>query len=116
MVNISNEAWFGEANFSHQFLAINVFRAVENGVAQVRAGNSGVSCFIDKNGRIYSRLRDKNDNDLHFRGYLTADVALTSQRTFYTTYGDVFVYLCLAVSGLAILAALVNTGKPLDAI
>ena len=50
MINITNEGWFGESAAPYQFLAMSVFRAIENRIALARASNNGVSCFIDPNG------------------------------------------------------------------
>ena len=52
LVNISNDAWFLYGNELPQHLAICAFRAVENRVAIARAVNTGISGFIDPNGRI----------------------------------------------------------------
>jgi len=96
MVNITNEARFGTTG-PYQFLSMSVFRAVENRVAIARAGNTGVSCFIDPYGRVTGRVQD-GGKDVFVRGYLTQDIPVTEQRTFYTMYGDVFAYVCIIVT------------------
>ncbi len=90
MINITNEGWFRNT-IPYQYLAMNVFRAVENRVYIARAANVGISCFIDAHGRVYGRLR-KNNADLYVAGYLTEDVYLNEDKTFYTRYGDVFAF------------------------
>jgi apolipoprotein N-acyltransferase len=107
IANISNEAMFGKTEFPYQFLAINVMRAVENRISIVRAGNTGISCFIDPYGRIYARL-EKNGRDIFVEGYLTDQVFLSHDKTFYTNYGDVFAYLCVTVSFLMLIVAIVK--------
>ena len=96
-LNITNEAAFGYEAFPYQFLAINIFRAVENRIFLVRAANTGISCFIDPYGRISAKL-EKNGKDIFVEGHLTSQVSLLEHKTFYTQYGDVFAYLCLTVS------------------
>jgi len=91
MVNATNEAWFGESSASEQFLAMSVFRAVENHVAIARAANTGISSFIDPYGRVTGRLAAPNGKELFVEGVLTQDIPLTTERTFYTRHGDVFV-------------------------
>jgi len=99
IINITSEAWFGESAFPHQFLAINVMRAVENRVSIARAANTGVSCFIDPNGRIYNRL-NVDGKDLFVRGFLTDEIIVSKDKTFYTMHGDFFVYACILITFL----------------
>jgi apolipoprotein N-acyltransferase len=98
IVNITNEAWFGETAAAYQFLSMTVFRAVENRVFVVRCANTGVSCFIDPCGRVVSRVQDGTGKDIFVRGVLTDTVILMDSRTFYTRYGDVFAWLNMGVA------------------
>ncbi len=97
LVNISNEAWFGKSAYPYQALAISVFRAVENRVNLVRCTNTGVSGFIDPYGRITARLTNGGE-DLFVEGTLTRKILLSSSDTFYTRYGDMFAFACIAYS------------------
>jgi apolipoprotein N-acyltransferase len=97
LVNISNEGWVGKSAYSYQALSIAVFRAVENRVNLVRSMNTGVSSFIDPYGRITARLTNGGE-DLFVEGTLTREIILSTPGTFYTRYGDVFVYGCIAFS------------------
>ena len=108
MINITNEAWFRESSYSYQYVAISVLRAVENRVSIARAANTGVSCFIDPYGRVTDRLQDENGNDLFIKGYLTRNVRLSRQKTFYTTYGDVFVYSVLFITATVLIISLLK--------
>ena len=73
MVNITNDAWFMRSSAPYQHAQASVFRAVENRVPVVRAANTGLSCFIDKTGRIYEKVMvDKKD--IFVIGYKTAGV------------------------------------------
>jgi len=102
IVNITNEGWFGLDTGPHQMLAISVFRAIENRVFVAKAGNVGVSGFIDPLGRIVGRVT-AGGKDVCVRGYLTGRVAgYRGGETFYTAYGDVFAYLCIAVTLVAV--------------
>ena len=97
MVNITNEAWFGETAVPYQFMAITVFRAVENRVPLARAANTGISCFIDPFGRVTGRVVD-NNKDIFVEGYLTQEIPVSHGMTFYTRYGDVLAFVCIAFS------------------
>ena len=96
MVNITNDAWFKESSAPYQHAANSVFRAVENRRSFIRCANTGLSCFIDKTGKIYNRVRS-NSKDIFIQGYLTDYIAVdkTKTYTFYTRYGDIFIFSCM---------------------
>jgi apolipoprotein N-acyltransferase len=100
MLNITNEGWFGEAAL-YQMLAISVFRAVENRVSVARAANTGISCFIDPFGKIITRVQN-NNRDIRVEGYITREIPLRRQGTFYTRHGDVFAYIALFITSIVI--------------
>lgn len=100
IINITNEAWFGETAAPYQFLAMSVFRAVENRVYVARCANTGVSCIIDPCGRIKARLQDGNGHDIFVQGVLTGSVVPADRLTFYTRHGDWLAVLCMVSSGV----------------
>ena len=108
MLNITNEGWFGDTAAPHQMLAINVFRAIENRVVLARAANTGISCFIDPTGHITGRVEDEKGKATFVQGYLTQEVNIYKGKTFYTCYGDVFVYTILVITGFLIAVAIMR--------
>jgi apolipoprotein N-acyltransferase len=100
MTNITNDAWFGDSGGPLQHLQMVPLRAVENRVAVVRAANTGVSAFVLPSGAVRSTL------PLGARGTLRAEVPLRRGASFYTRFGDVFAYACLAVTGAALAGGL----------
>lgn len=52
LVNVSNDAWFGDSIAAHQHLEIAQMRSLELGRPAIRATNTGVSAFIDHRGRV----------------------------------------------------------------
>ena len=52
LINVSNDAWFGDSIAPHQHLQIARMRSLEFGRATLRAANTGISAFIDHEGRI----------------------------------------------------------------
>lgn len=52
LVNVSNDAWFGDSFAPHQHLEMARMRAFENGRYMVRSTNTGVSAIIDQKGKI----------------------------------------------------------------
>ena len=99
MVNITNDAWFGDSGGPLQHVAMVPLRAVENGVAVARAANTGVSALVAPSGAIVEEL------SLGRRGFLRGEVPLRRGGTFYTRHGDLFAYTMAAVSAMALLAA-----------
>jgi apolipoprotein N-acyltransferase len=89
LVNITNDAWFGMTSAPFQHLSMTVFRAVENRLYVVRAANTGVSAIIDATGRITAQT------NLFERTFLTGPVPMHRSGSFYTQYGDLFVFFCM---------------------
>lgn len=52
IVNLTNDAWFGDSNEPWIHLALAKLRAVEHRRFLVRATNSGVSAIVDATGRV----------------------------------------------------------------
>lgn len=55
LINVSNDAWFGDSIAPHQHLEVARMRALETGRPIVRATNNGISVFIDHRGRVTDR-------------------------------------------------------------
>jgi len=92
LANITNDAWFLRTSAPFQHFIVSVFRAVENRVNIIRVANTGVSGFIDQYGRITRKTR------IFEKDYITSSVSRRNRQTFYTNYGDIFAYLCIALS------------------
>ena len=52
LINVSNDAWFGDSIAPHQHLEIARMRSLEVGRAAIRATNTGVSAFISHTGEV----------------------------------------------------------------
>ena len=57
LVNVSNDAWFGDSTAPHQHLQIARMRALEAGRWLMRATNNGVTAIIDPHGHVVARSR-----------------------------------------------------------
>ena len=52
ILNITNDAWFGNSSGPKQHLNIARMRALENNIPLVRVSNNGISAKISKDGKI----------------------------------------------------------------
>ena len=100
LINVTNDAWFGDTTAPYQHAQASVFRAVENRVNVVRATNTGFSCFISPEGRILSRVED-NGKEIFVTGHKGHDLILRKRRSFYTRFGDWFILLAFFLCVLA---------------
>jgi apolipoprotein N-acyltransferase len=55
LVNISNDAWFGDSAAPRQHLDLALLRAVEQGRSLIRGTNTGISAVIDPRGRVMAQ-------------------------------------------------------------
>ncbi len=82
LLNLTNDAWFGNFAGPRQHFAIASTRAVEEGLPMVRAANTGISAVIDPYGRVLARL------GLGEAGILDSDLPEQLPPTVYARWGD----------------------------
>ncbi len=99
LVNITNDGWYGRSSGPFQHAANAVFRAVENDRPLVRAANTGLSCIIDRFGRMTRVLEGERPGDIWISGVLIGEITVRpgAGLTFYTRYGDLFALWGLVV-------------------
>jgi len=111
LVNLTSEGEVGGV-IQEQLLRVCMLRAIENRIAYVRAGNTGISGFIDPQGRLRSVLKGARGGTISVAGVLTDTVALSpGGTTVYAASRDAFALLCVAVS-LWLLARALLRGRP----
>ena len=59
IVNISEDAWFGNSIGPHQHFAKAIFRSIENDTFLVRSANKGISAIINNKGEVIKQLNPK---------------------------------------------------------
>ncbi len=52
LINVTNDAWFGDSWQPHQHLQIASMRALETGRYMLRSTNTGITAVIDPHGRV----------------------------------------------------------------
>jgi apolipoprotein N-acyltransferase len=100
ILNISNDAWFGQGSGPLQHLNIASYRAIEEGLPIVRATPTGVSAIID----AYGRTRPGARLGLGDLGVIDAPLPPSVGITAFSRAGDTYFAGMLLLSGLAALA------------
>ncbi len=100
LVNLTNDGWFLQSNENEVHLANAIFRCIELRLPMARSCNTGVTCFIDAQGRIAraDKLMDPGSGNVFVQGVLAKEVHLAKHPspTFYARFGDVFAVSMLA--------------------
>lgn len=91
LLNVTNDAWYGETAGPHQHLAIARVRAVEEGRPLVRAANTGISAVIDAYGRTVHSLGLNSEGVIDSR---LPEVA--THATYFARSGDLGLVVMLA--------------------
>ncbi|MGE0886231.1 MAG: apolipoprotein N-acyltransferase [Blastocatellales bacterium] len=106
LVNVSNDAWFGNTSGPRQHLAHARMRAIENDRDLVRVTNSGISALITAEGRVVDPLPSFQPGAQIWRAQLRRG------QTFYTRHGDWFAVGCAVFTLLVIAASMFFRQKP----
>jgi len=101
IVNVSNDAWFGDSIAPHQHMQIARVRSAEVGRYTLRATNTGISGIIDPTGSVVAQAPQFEPH------VLNGSVRSFVGRTPYTLWGNYLV----VISALAILLGQLLTTK-----
>lgn len=91
LVNVTNDAWFGNSTGPRQHLAAVRMRAVEEGLPVLRAANTGISAAFDARGDEIARL------GLQKTGFLSVNLPGPLRPTLFSRYGLLLPALLCAV-------------------
>jgi apolipoprotein N-acyltransferase len=94
LVNVTNDAWFGNSSAPWQHLAMVRFRAVENRVWVARAANTGISAFIAPSGQVLAATQ------LFVPATATVEAGLGARPGLYARTGDLLPALFLGIGAL----------------
>ena len=99
IVNITNDAWFGNSSGPYQHFISSRFRAIEQGAPVFRSANTGISAIIDPYGRVIDLV------DLESKGSIVSPLAKKTNETVYSKVGD-FLFFSVLVLTLIIMVLL----------
>ena len=96
LINVTNDAWFGDTSASHLHGMLAAIRATELGITVFRSAYSGTSFVVEPHGNIHAQT------PLFVEVARVVPVRLATVPTLYARFGDWFPWLCLlVVFGLA---------------
>lgn len=101
LLNILNDAWYGNTAAPYEHQALALWRTVENRRYLLRGSNSGVTSIIDAAGRVVA------EGGLFTAEVVSGEIRRMNMSTFYTRYGDLFGWLVTALAAVL----LVRTGR-----
>ena len=82
IINITNDAWFGNTAGPYQHLALTKIRAVELGLPLARVANTGISMLISPYGEEIIKI------PLNKEGVKTTKLMSRLDETIYKKFGD----------------------------
>ena len=87
IINITNNAWFGQSIASAQHFQMSRMRAVETGRYLLRSTNTGITAVVDPKGRVQSSAEP------YKYSVLVEDFFLMEGKTPYMLWGDSFSFI-----------------------
>ena len=87
VINISEDAWFGQSIGPYQHFSKAIYRSVEEGIFIARSANKGISAFIDPNGRVLKSLNMVESGNIEF------NFPYFNQSTLFSNYGNKIFFL-----------------------
>ena len=93
LLNITNDAWYGDSPGPYQHFDITKFRAIEYGIPMIRSANTGISAVISPYGEILQQLPLKKE------GFILSELPKQKKnKTLYNLYGNTSLIIILIVA------------------
>ncbi len=103
LVNVTNDAWFGNSSGPRQHLAGVRMRAVEEGLPVLRAANTGITAAFDPRGHEIARLERNR------QGVMVVPLPPSLPPTLFSQFG---LWIPGTLAGAACLLGLANRRRP----
>ena len=91
IINLTNDAWFGNTLGPYQHLSQARLKAIEEGVPLVRVANTGISAAFNYQGLLLGKI------DLMEQGVLDVLVSLQQQNTIYSQYRWKIIFFIISI-------------------
>jgi apolipoprotein N-acyltransferase len=105
IVNITNDGWFHGSERA-QHLQASIFRSIEHRAPAARSVNTGISGFIDSNGRASDLVAAGTE------GWSVKRLQVDDRTTIYSRIGDAFGELCALVGlGVVVYGLMIAIGN-----
>lgn len=102
LVNVTNDAWYGDSSAQHQHLVFSQFRALENRRVLVRSTNTGMTAIINPRGEVTDSMEPFK------AGFLMRNLKIDEAKSYYTEHGDTWVTVMAIFCGLIFLYTVVK--------
>ena len=89
VVNISEDAWFGQSIGPQQHFTKAIYRSIEEGVFIARSANKGISAFINPNGKVLKSL------NMGESGNIELNFPYFNQPTLFSNHGNKIFFLII---------------------
>ena len=89
VINISEDAWFGDSIGPYQHYTKAIYRSIEEGVFIARSANKGISGFIDPNGKSIKFLDRSESGNVEYK------MPQFAKLTLYSQYGNKIFFLII---------------------
>lgn len=90
LLNVTNDAWYGNSTGPRQHLLQTRIRSIEEGLPLIRSASTGISAIIDPYGRVVKKIA------LNTRGVIKSELPRKLQnRTLYSVYKE-WTFACIA--------------------
>ncbi|WP_428529515.1 apolipoprotein N-acyltransferase [Roseibium sp.] len=103
LLNLTNDAWFGQTPGPYQHFAQVRLRSIETGLPTIRAANTGISGMIDGLGRVVAKL------PVFERGVIDARLPTRESETIYRIFQDMPI---LIISIIIVILASIHRYNP----
>jgi apolipoprotein N-acyltransferase len=102
ILNVTNDAWFGDTPGPYQHLQQARVRAVEYGLPLIRSANTGISVIADAHGRVISGVA------LSAHGFIDATLGSAAGSSIDDKARNM--YFWLIIGGVALIALISRMG------
>ncbi|MCK9315332.1 MAG: apolipoprotein N-acyltransferase [Verrucomicrobia bacterium] len=99
LVYLVNAGWFKQSSAHWQHLANAQFRSIENALPAIRCTQNGITCWIDRSGRVHEIFYDQSGNPYGKGGQIikipVGEVFSDAPQSFYRRAGNIFAWCCI---------------------